>query len=116
MAKAVLLFHYKAQQGNLVVEIVLWRLPMRSADRPHGIKYRLHLGRNGKNLVRYDNEADKGDHRHIGKDEIEESYCFQQLKVCSRIFGWNASDLAGGGTNEENLRGSDDLNRGARAV
>ncbi|MEO7742072.1 MAG: DUF6516 family protein [Usitatibacter sp.] len=95
MVKAVLLFHYKAQQGNLVVEMVLWRLPMRSADKPHGIKYRLHLGRNGESLVRYDNEAGKGDHRHIGKDEIEESYLFsatENLLVDFRMecgrFGW----------------------------
>ena len=95
MVKAVLLFHYKAQQGNLVIEMVLWRLPMRSADRPHGIKYRLHLGRNGENLVRYDNEAGKGDHRHIGKDEIEEPYLFSTIETllenfrmeCER-FGW----------------------------
>ena len=34
-------------------------------DRPHAIKYRLYFGRSGKCLVRYDNEAGKGDHRHV---------------------------------------------------
>jgi Family of unknown function (DUF6516) len=76
MARALLLFHYKAQQGDLTVEMVLWQLPARSADRPHGVKYRLHLGRDGKNLLRYDNETRKGDHRHIGAEESEETYAF----------------------------------------
>ncbi|MGH8632900.1 MAG: toxin-antitoxin system TumE family protein [Burkholderiales bacterium] len=57
MSKAELLLSYKARQGKLLIEMVLWQLPMATADRPHGIKYRLYLGREGKTLVRYDNEA-----------------------------------------------------------
>jgi uncharacterized protein YwbE len=47
-----------------VVQAVVWRLPKLSAERPHGLKYRLYCGRGGVCLVRYDNETGKGDHRH----------------------------------------------------
>jgi hypothetical protein len=57
-----------------VIEMVVWELPRRTPDRPHGLKYRLYLGRDGKCLVRYDNETGKGDHRHVG--DIEEPYRF----------------------------------------
>ena len=57
-----------------IMELVIWRLPRATPDRPHGLKYRLYFGRGGKCLVRYDNESGKGDHRHIkGR---EESYRF----------------------------------------
>ncbi|HSW83848.1 MAG TPA: DUF6516 family protein [Usitatibacter sp.] len=59
--------------------MVLWQLPRTTRDRPHGIKYRLYLGRDGRTLVRYDNEAGKGDHRHVGADEAEMPYCFSSI-------------------------------------
>ena len=61
---------------GFVLEMVLWQLPLTTAERPHGLKYRLYFGDHlGKCIVRYDNEQGKGDHRHIG--EKEESYFFQ---------------------------------------
>ena len=56
------------------MEMVVWELPKPTADRPHGLKYRLYLERGGKCLVRYDNESGKGDHRHVG--DREEPYRF----------------------------------------
>ncbi len=56
--------------------MVLWQLPRATKDRPHGIKYRLYLGRAGQALVRYDNETGKGDHRHVGIDEAQVPYEF----------------------------------------
>lgn len=53
--KAVQLFRRKFQRGNVIVEMVIWRLPHATADRPHGIKYRFYCGRGGACLVRYDN-------------------------------------------------------------
>ena len=50
MGQAKLLFSYKARQGRLMIEMVLWQLPKPTPDRPHGIKYRLCLGRDGKTL------------------------------------------------------------------
>lgn len=80
MPKATLLLAYKAQQGDLLVQLVVWQLPAGAADRPGGIKFRLYLGRAGKTLVRYDNETGKGPHRHVGPDELEEAYEFTSVE------------------------------------
>jgi len=88
------LFRYRAVRGGVTVEMVIWALPETSADRPHGLKYRLYCGRGRACLVRYDNEAGKGDHRHHG--DREEVYRFQSLEKlledfrddCTRVAGW----------------------------
>jgi hypothetical protein len=57
-------------------------------------KYRFYCGRGEECLVRYDNEAGKGDHRHFG--EQEESYAFTGVDQliedfrndCARLSGW----------------------------
>lgn len=56
------------------VEIVIWRLPKPLAGSPHGFKYRLAYIERGRCVLRYDNEAGKGDHRHVGRRE--EAYDF----------------------------------------
>ncbi|WP_341705022.1 DUF6516 family protein [Ferrovibrio sp.] len=56
------------------VEIVIWRLPKPLAGSPHGFKYRLAYIERGRCVLRYDNEAGKGDHRHVGRRE--EAYHF----------------------------------------
>jgi hypothetical protein len=42
--KARQLFRYKDRQGDIIIEMVLWALPSASAERPHGMKYRLFCG------------------------------------------------------------------------
>jgi len=87
-------FRYRAVQGGVVVKMVIWALPQPTAERPHGLKYRLFCGRGPSCLVRYDNEAGKGDHRHLG--ELEEAYRFESLGQliedfradCARLAGW----------------------------
>lgn len=61
-------------------EMILWKLRERSSVRPHGLKYRLYYGlADGTCIVRYDNEAAKGDHRHVrGK---EEPYEFRSVEA-----------------------------------
>lgn len=51
------------------VEIVVWRLPRSLPGSTHQFKYRLALIARGICVLRYDNEAGKGDHRHVGKRE-----------------------------------------------
>ena len=99
MARATLLLHFRAAQGELLLEMILWRLPRATQDRPHGLKYRLYLGRAGRTLVRYDNEAGKGDHRHIGADEAEMPYHFSSIdkllddfRVECEQLGWRWSE------------------------
>ena len=80
MPRAALILQFKATQGPLLLEMVLWELPKRTKDRPQGVKYRLYLGRSGKNLIRYDNESGKGDHRHLGPDQLESRYEFSTVE------------------------------------
>ncbi len=56
------------------VEIVVWRLPRAARGSRHGFKYRLALVVDGACVLRYDNEAGKGDHRHVR--DVEEPYRF----------------------------------------
>ena len=60
--------------------MVLWQLPQKTTDKPHGLKYRLYYGRaDGTCLVRYDNETGKGDHRHFL--DKEEPYRFKNVET-----------------------------------
>jgi uncharacterized protein DUF6516 len=56
------------------VELVVWRLPNPVRGSAHPFKYRLALVAAGECVVRYDNEAGKGDHRHV--DGVETPYAF----------------------------------------
>ncbi len=88
---AVLVFRqrYIYADGS-VREMVLWRLPRRTAARPYRFKYRLYYGTaNGQCLVRYDNETGKGDHRHI--EGREESYRFNNVTALFETL-WPISD------------------------
>lgn len=88
------MFRYRAVQDGVTVEMIVWALPRKSAERRHGLKYRLYCGRGKVCLVRYDNEAGKGDHRHY--DERQEPYEFDSLEKlledfradCARLAGW----------------------------
>jgi len=72
------LFYYKHRRGGVLIEMVIWSLPTRTAARTHGLKYRLYCGRGSHCVVRYDNETAKGDHRHYGTRE--EPYRFESLE------------------------------------
>lgn len=52
----------------------LWRVPEPVAGSTHGYKYRLACVVRGVCVLRYDNEAGKGDHRHDGS--VESPYSF----------------------------------------
>lgn len=55
-------------------ELVLWRLPSPLSGSNHYFKYRLAYEVRGHCVLRYDNEAGKGDHRHYG--DTESRYAF----------------------------------------
>ena len=96
--RASLLYHEKVVLADgAIVELIIWRLPRATPDCPHGLKYRLYFGRGGKCLVRYDNEAGKGDHRHV--EGREAPYRFVSLAKLRRDF--EADILKYGGDNEE---------------
>jgi len=50
-------------------ELVLWQVPQPIAGSAHFFKYRLAYVVRGECVLRYDNEAGKGDHRHAGGKE-----------------------------------------------
>jgi hypothetical protein len=74
---------------NTLVEMVVWRLPSSLSGSHHGLKYRLALVVNGHCVMRYDNEAGKGDHKHVGNDEIP--YTFTTSQALLDDF-WNVVD------------------------
>lgn len=78
---AKLIYHEKyIYADGAIREMVLWQLPDKTAENPHGLKYRLYYGlADGTCIVRYDNEAGKGDHKHMGNRE--ESYRFENVEV-----------------------------------
>ena len=59
------------------VEIVIWKLSQPLPDSGHDFKYRLAYVANQRCALRFDNEAGKGDHKHL--DEIEVPYIFSNL-------------------------------------
>lgn len=50
-------------------ELVLWHLPRPVEGSVHEFKYRLAYIVKGECVLRYDNEAGKGDHLHFGEEE-----------------------------------------------
>lgn len=76
--KAELLLNRKTEVVNGgLVELVIWKLPQATTDRPHGYKYRLAYVRDGICVLRYDNERGKGDHRYCR--DVEEPYTFTDV-------------------------------------
>ncbi len=70
MARAKLIFHDKRVDGDEIVEMTIWQVPMPVAASDHRLKYSLFFGRKGERVIGYDNERGKGDHRHYrGREE-----------------------------------------------
>lgn len=78
MPTATCIINSKVVKGHWIIQRTVWVLPETNAERPHGLKYRLFCGNANRCLVRYDNEAGKGDHRHY--DDHEEPYVFTTLE------------------------------------
>lgn len=78
MPDAICIINSKVVQGNWIIQRTVWVLAETTIERPHGLKYRLFCGNAEQCLVRYDNEAGKGDHRHYGTRE--EPYAFTTLE------------------------------------
>jgi hypothetical protein len=78
MASATLVLRLKrVESDGTILEIRVWRLPAPTPERPHGLKYSLFYGKPGERIVGYDNEAGKGDHRHLRTTELP--YMFVDL-------------------------------------
>ncbi len=68
--KAKLLVRQRVEvHDRAFAELVIWQLPTPSTGSSHTFKYRLAYVVDGVCVMRYDNEAGKGDHRHEGETE-----------------------------------------------
>lgn len=77
--KAIELFNRRVIVAkNAFAEIVAWKVAQPVLGSRHGYKYRLALVVDGRCILRYDNEAGKGDHKHVG--EREQPYIFLTIE------------------------------------
>jgi hypothetical protein len=74
---------------NVFADMVVWSLSSPVSKSHHSFKYRLALVVEGNCVLRYDNELGKGDHKHIGEDEIP--YVFTSTQALLKDF-WNDVD------------------------
>jgi len=73
--KAEKLLKERHQLGpDRFVELRVWRVSQPVRGSRHDLKYSLTYVVSGECVLRYDNEAGKGDHRHIGGSESTYAY------------------------------------------
>lgn len=72
------------RSGNSFVELSIYAVPAPLKGSTHSLKYRLAFVVGGECVLRYDNEAGKGDHKHIGAHE--QPYVFDGIEALLRDF------------------------------
>jgi Family of unknown function (DUF6516) len=81
--EAALVLSERIEFGDGVfAELVVWHVPSPVAGSNHRYKYRLALIAGEVCVLRYDNETGKGDHKHIGNEQV--AYVFagvQRLRI-----------------------------------
>ena len=96
MRKATLIIDTKTVlQDGRILQRKIWQLPQPEPGRPSGWKYSLYCGLYGRTIVRYDNETGKGDHRHVGAQELESPYAFISLAQLLADFARDVERLSG---------------------
>lgn len=63
---------------NAFVELLVWEVPNPVRASLHYFKYGLAFVVEGHCVLRYDNEAGKGDHKHIGETEVPYTFVSPQ--------------------------------------
>ena len=77
--KAQLIVRTRRQIGEtMFADLVIWLVPEPLRGSAHPFKYRLAFVADGVCVMRYDNKAGKGDHRHIGSGE--HPYVFESVE------------------------------------
>ena len=74
MKAALVLYDLTRIDDRSFVELLIWRVPNPLRGSAHSFKYRLAFVVDEVCVLRYDNEAGKGDHIHFG--DREEPYAF----------------------------------------
>ncbi len=75
-------------------ELVVWRVERPVRGSAHRYKYRLAYVERGSCRMRFDNEAGKGDHCHLGDREVP--YRFESLDRLLEDFWHLIDELRGG--------------------
>lgn len=78
MAAEPLLDERHVLSETAFAELVVWRVPVPVRGPAHRFRYRLALVVDGACVLRYDNQAGKGDHRHAG--DTQEPYRFKSAE------------------------------------
>jgi hypothetical protein len=78
MKATLLLRERRVLEENQFADVVIWRLPRPSSGSRHAFKYRLAFLVEQDCVLRFDNEAGKGDHKHVGT--LEAPYAFSSLE------------------------------------
>lgn len=89
MQAALILDDRYPQGDNAFVAVRVFRVPAQVPGSAHDLKYSLAYVVDGVCVLRFDNEAGKGDHFHRG--EAEEPYVFNSLEQLLADF-WAAVD------------------------
>lgn len=87
MKAELLLDERHVLDSRAFVEIIVWRLPRPMHGSDHPFKYRLALVVDDICVMRYDNEAGKGDHLHVR--DLETPYNFTDPEALQADF-WRA--------------------------
>lgn len=82
---AKLLVRQRVEVGRAAfAELVIWQVPQPLPGSSHAFKYRLAYVVDGECVLRYDNEAGKGDHRH--RRGRESPYAFRSPRQLAADF------------------------------
>jgi len=83
--KARLLLHERQQVKKAAfVELKIWQVPSPVKGSKHQYKYSLAYFVEGRCVLRYDNEAGKGDHKHVSDSETD--YTFRTAEQLLKDF------------------------------
>ena len=89
MKAELLLWERHQLRTDAFAELVIWNVPTSVRGSDHRLKYRLVFVVAGRSVGRFDNEAGKGDHKHVG--HAEAAYAFSTTGALLRDF-WNEVD------------------------
>jgi hypothetical protein len=95
MKAALLLRERIVHSEDSFAEILLWKLPRPLAGSSHAFKYRLAFVVQGECVIRFDNEAGRGDHLHVGTRETRYPFVSPERLVADferQIGRWNRAN------------------------
>jgi uncharacterized protein DUF6516 len=89
MPARLLLRERRVVSEGRFADIVIWQLQRPVPSSTHRFKYRLAFVVNEVCVLRFDNEAGKGDHKHLGAEQVP--YAFTTLEQLVADF-WSEID------------------------